>query len=548
MGFKLRILLIALLLFSGLKLASRTVRVAVYENPPKTYLDETGAGQGIFFEILLEIAQREGWDITYVPGGWDESLDRLRRGEIDLMPDLAYNAQRDLLYSFHEEPVLASWSQIYSAKGLGVKAIPDLDGKRIAVLKGSVQETALKELTDAFGIKVQIIPYNSFDDAFLAVKGGEAELAATNMFFGVVESKNLGLEDTTIMFEPSSLFFATKKGENLDLLQAIDRQLIEMKKDPDSPYYKAIKSWQPDDTKFVIPTWIKILALALGLGLIYGFASAFLLRRQVRLRTRELQASNREMEGRIILRTAQLEAAMLKAQESDMLKSAFLATMSHELRTPLNSIIGFTGILLQELPGKLNDEQKKQLTMVQKSSRHLLTLINDVLDISKIEAGQLDLAPETYSLKESIEKLHGIILPSAVNKGLSLEYHLEPEDIELFTDKRRVEQIILNLLSNAVKFTDLGKVSLLCRSEDGKLIVDVKDSGIGISQENIVNLFQPFRQIESGLTRRFEGTGLGLSISQKLSALLGGKIVVESHEGKGSTFSLIIPIRLERRK
>jgi len=415
-------------------------------------------------------------------------------------------------------------------------------------LKGSVQETALKELTDAFGIKVQIIPYNSFDDAFLAVKGGEAELAATNMFFGVLESKNLGLEDTTIMFEPSSLFFATKKGENLDLLQAIDRQLIEMKKDPDSPYYKAIKSWQPDDTKFVIPTWIKILALALGLGLIYGFASAFLLRRQVRLRTRELQASNREMEGRIILRTAQLEAAMLKAQESDMLKSAFLATMSHELRTPLNSIIGFTGILLQELPGKLNDEQKKQLTMVQKSSRHLLTLINDVLDISKIEAGQLDLAPETYSLKESIEKLHGIILPSAVNKGLSLEYHLEPEDIELFTDKRRVEQIILNLLSNAVKFTDLGKVSLLCRSEDGKLIVDVKDSGIGISQENIVNLFQPFRQIESGLTRRFEGTGLGLSISQKLSALLGGKIVVESHEGKGSTFSLIIPIRLERRK
>jgi len=171
-----------------------------------------------------------------------------------------------------------------------------------------------------------------------------------------------------------------------------------------------------------------------------------------------------------------------------------------------------------------------------------------VLDISKIEAGQLDLAPETYSLKESLEKLQGIILPTAQTKGLELDYQLEQDDIELFTDKRRVEQIILNLLSNAVKFTDHGKVSLLCRSDGGKLIVDVKDSGIGISKDNIHNLFQPFRQIESGLTRRYEGTGLGLSISQKLAALLGGKIVVTSIEGEGSTFSLIIPLKLERRK
>ncbi|MEF3693823.1 MAG: transporter substrate-binding domain-containing protein [Candidatus Cloacimonadota bacterium] len=548
MGSKVHSFILILILLLGLQLAARTVRVAVYENPPKTSLDENGVGRGIFFDILVEIAQREGWDLTYVPGDWDQSLDRLRSGEIDLMPDLAYNAQRDMLYSFHDEPVLSSWSQIYSAKGLGVKAIPDMDGKRIAVLAGSIQETALQSLTAAFGIKVEIISYESFEQAFQAVAEGEAELAATNMFFGALQSKQMGLEDTAIMFEPSSLFFATKKGENLDLLQAIDRHLIEMKADPESPYYRAIKSWHSEETKFVIPTWIKILALVLGLGLIYGLTAAYVLKKQVRLRTRELEASNREMEGRIILRTAQVEAAMLKAQESDMLKSAFLATMSHELRTPLNSIIGFTGILLQELPGKLNEEQKKQLSMVQKSSRHLLTLINDVLDISKIEAGQLDLAPEAYVLRDSIEKLIGIIQPNAGMKGLELEHHIEPEDIELFTDKRRVEQIILNLLSNAIKFTEQGKISLLCRKEAEKLVVDVKDSGIGISKANIKQLFLPFRQIESGLTRRYEGTGLGLSISQKLAALLGGKIVVTSTEGEGSTFSLIIPLKLERRK
>ncbi len=158
-----------------------------------------------------------------------------------------------------------------------------------------------------------------------------------------------------------------------------------------------------------------------------------------------------------------LRRAMEKAREADRIKSAFLATMSHELRTPLNSIIGFTGILLQELAGPLNDEQHKQLHMVQNSSRHLLSLINDVLDISRIEAGQLELSPSPFDLRASIEKTIALVAPMAEQKKLELAVTMDGEVGEIVTDQRRLEQVLINLLNNAIKFTEQGRVSLDCR-------------------------------------------------------------------------------------
>lgn len=248
----------------------------------------------------------------------------------------------------------------------------------------------------------------------------------------------------------------------------------------------------PVRAQYVFPAWTKVLALVLMLGLAFTLIASIILRRQVRLRTAELSESNHQMETKVMLRTAELERAMRKAQESDLLKSAFLATMSHELRTPLNSIIGFTGILLQELPGKINDEQRKQLSIIQKSSRHLLSLINEVLDLSKIEAGQLDLEPSGFALADSIHKIYDIMLSAAQAKNLKLTTELNPPQIDVFTDQRRLEQIIINLVSNAVKFTERGEISIRCGLQGDKLRVAVRDSGIGIAKEDLLQLFQPF--------------------------------------------------------
>lgn len=264
-----------------------------------------------------------------------------------------------------------------------------------------------------------------------------------------------------------------------------------------------------------------------------------------------LRTLNRKLEQLVEERTAELQAALVRAEAADRLKSAFLATMSHELRTPLNSIIGFTGILLQGLAGEVNDEQRKQLGMVQTSARHLLELINDVLDLSKIEAGQFAVACEPFSLPESLEQVVASMAPIATKKGVGLESAFEGCPETMTGDRRRLEQILFNLLNNAIKFTDCGRVRLSVRRLPGggsdtlgdpSVEFEVSDTGIGIEPEELETIFQPFRQIDHRLSRDHEGTGLGLTICRRLAELMGGRISAESEPGRGSVFTLTLPV------
>jgi PAS domain S-box-containing protein len=254
--------------------------------------------------------------------------------------------------------------------------------------------------------------------------------------------------------------------------------------------------------------------------------------------------------GNDITELKKTEKELLRAKEAaeaaDRMKSAFLATMSHELRTPLNSIIGFTGILMGGLAGPLNEEQQKQLGMVQKSGRHLLALISDVLDISKIEAGELEIVSRPFDLRHSVEKTVDVLRPLAEKKGLRIHLEIDPQIGEWHGDKRRTEQVLMNLLGNAIKFTERGHVEVRCTRHPGHVTLSVRDTGIGISPGGREELFRPFHQLDSGLTRKHEGTGLGLSISKRLLDLMGGSITLESEVGVGSTFSITLPVSGER--
>ncbi|MEQ9103539.1 MAG: PAS domain S-box protein [Rhodothermales bacterium] len=256
----------------------------------------------------------------------------------------------------------------------------------------------------------------------------------------------------------------------------------------------------------------------------------------------ELRALNLSLEAKVADRTAELRTALVAAEQADNMKSAFLATMSHELRTPLNSIIGFTGILLQGLAGKLNAEQRKQMGMVQASARHLLELINDVLDISKIEAGQITVERGPFDLRELLPRVVASVEPMATRKGLDLRLDMDASIGAIESDERRVRQILINLLNNAIKFTDSGFVRVHAHSGDGTLVVVVQDSGIGIKAEDLDTLFKPFHQVDTGLGRQHEGTGLGLAICRRLADLLGGDISVQSTWNEGSTFTLELPL------
>ncbi|PKN17015.1 MAG: hypothetical protein CVU71_17875 [Deltaproteobacteria bacterium HGW-Deltaproteobacteria-6] len=253
----------------------------------------------------------------------------------------------------------------------------------------------------------------------------------------------------------------------------------------------------------------------------------------------------------------ELAVAKERAEAADRIKSAFLAAMSHELRTPLNSIIGFTGIILQGFAGPLTDEQRKQLGMVKGSSQHLLSLINDVLDISKIEAGQYKVYAEPFDLRAVIEKAAATVAPSAAKKALTLNVSIGPDVGEAVGDERRVEQVLLNLLSNAVKFTEQGIITLSAAVIPGyrpafadrtsnpvpAVQISVSDTGIGIRPEDLRELFQPFRQLDTGIARKSEGTGLGLAICRRLADLMGGEISAASVWEKGSTFTFTLPLK-----
>lgn len=233
----------------------------------------------------------------------------------------------------------------------------------------------------------------------------------------------------------------------------------------------------------------------------------------------------------------------LELENANLAKDRFLASMSHELRTPLNAVIGFTGTLLMKLPGPLTADQERQLRTIQSSAKHLLSLINDLLDVAKIESGRVEIVPEPASSKAIIEEAAVTLRPLASQKGLDFEVELPEQDVTLFTGRRALSQIVLNLASNAIKFTDRGTVRIVLEEirNDGSphAAIHVVDTGIGISVEDQTKLFNAFQQV--GGPRKREGTGLGLYLCQKLAALLGGRIELESEHGRGSRFTLMIP-------
>lgn len=255
----------------------------------------------------------------------------------------------------------------------------------------------------------------------------------------------------------------------------------------------------------------------------------------------ELEKAKMKLEERIAERTKELEETNVRLVDTARHKSVFLASMSHELRTPLNSIIGFTGIILGGLSGDISEEQRKQLSMVKKSADHLLSLINDLLDISKVEAGKMNIFIEKFELRDLMQEVCDSFIPAADKKGIKILLDM-PESLIIENDKRRIKQIIVNIVGNAVKFS-LGKeIEIRVRKRDELIIVAIRDTGPGIKKEDIPDLFEPFTQLKYTITKE-KGTGLGLYLTKHLIKNLGGNIRVESEFGKGSVFIFTFPVK-----
>jgi signal transduction histidine kinase len=233
-------------------------------------------------------------------------------------------------------------------------------------------------------------------------------------------------------------------------------------------------------------------------------------------------------------------------EEASQHKSQFLANMSHELRTPLNAILGYSELMKDGAYGELSDKMLGVLKRLEEQGKHLLGLINDVLDLSKIEAGQLALSLNYYSIKDMMQGVYVAVEPLAGNKKLNFKLEVPPDLPPARGDERRLSQVLLNLVGNAIKFTDTGEVAMKASGANGSYTVAVRDTGPGIAEADQAKIFEIFQQSESTHTKAKGGTGLGLAISKRIIEMHGGRIWVESQPGKGSTFTFTLPIIVEQ--
>ncbi len=241
----------------------------------------------------------------------------------------------------------------------------------------------------------------------------------------------------------------------------------------------------------------------------------------------------------------ELEEKRLELEAASQHKSDFLANMSHELRTPLNAVIGFSEVLAEQMFGELNDKQAEYVKDIHSSGRHLLSLINDILDLSKIEAGRMELDFARFEIRPALDNALTLVAERASRRGITLETDIEDPLGEMTGDERKLKQILLNLLSNAIKFTpEGGAVTLAARrdNENETVRIAVRDTGVGISPEDQTIIFDEFRQVGTDYARKVEGTGLGLTLTRRFVELHGGEITVDSEPGAGSEFSVVLPI------
>lgn len=508
----------------------RTVRVGVYENKPKIFTDEQRNASGIFISILEEIARKERWQVTYVWCEWFDCLDLLGGAQIDLLPDVAFSPDRARRFDFHEEEVVNSWSAVYAPSSRGMERIADLDGRRLSVLKGSIQQTTLEKMAKGFGFDITFVEAASFEEAYRSVEHGQADAVVANHLSGDYFHRQYGLEKTPIVFQPVSLFFATTPGTNRDLLAAIDKNLRIMKAEPESAYYKALWRWMDRPPAVIVPLYLRWVIGVVGALLVLAILFIFLLRWQLRVRTRRLAEANERLR---------------QAQKMDAV-GRLAGVMAHDNNNMLTIILGCAEMgLMKSAP---DDPAHGYLQEIANAAKRSSDITRQLLAFARKQKT----APRLLDLNQSVEGMLKMLRP-LIRETIALDRQLAADIWPVWMDPGQVEQVIANLCVNARDaIADAGRILIETRNESfdkARCIVHpdhlpgdfvrltVSDNGSGMTQEVLDHLFEPFFTTKG----EEKGSGLGLATVYGIVTQNGGFITVESAPGKGTTFKVYLP-------
>jgi len=512
--------------------SSIPMKVGLYENSPKIFTDEEGNAAGFWPPVIDYIASKEGWEIEYVHGTWIECLTRLENGQIDIMPDVAYTEERAALYDFSEETVYVSWSRVYARKGVNIESILDLEGKNVAVLRGSVNvegPEGIKKLVSAFQVNCIFIELDSYTKVFETVDSGEADAAVVSKDFGNLHEADFDVAKTAILFQPASLYFAFPKGSSSTLIERVDYRVKELKEDTSSIYYQSLERWLGVSPagRTVIPPWVKWALLGV-IVVAFGFAvMSFFHRSRVMSKSKELIAETAERK---------------KYEELNKLKSDLLSMVSHELRTPLATIKGYATMLVDYDEKLTSDEKIQSLVSIDKATSRLTYLVDQLLDMSRADAGLLELEMDPANPAALIRQ--AVAEARLRAPDCSFEVDVPAEGLPpVRMDVTRIRQVLDNLLENAIKYAANGKaVTVSARLHDGDVVFSVTDRGPGIPEHELERIFDRMYRIEPQAGVSAKGLGLGLSICKALVEAHKGRIWAESRPGEGSRFIFTLPL------
>ena len=508
----------------------RTVRVGVYQNKPKVFLAPDGTASGLFIELLEAVAAREDWTLDFVPCRWSGCLEAVQQGRIDLMPDVAYTRERDRTFSFHQTPVLESWSQVFARPDADIRSLSDLDGLRIAALRDSIQEASFRQMIAGFGIDATVVPTESLEDAFASVRDGTTEAAIANHMFGEHFHRQYGLVRTAVVFEVAELYFVTAEGRNGDLLQGIDRHLSAWVREPNSPYYATLARWMDrPPVGLVPPRFLWTLGIIIGL-LVLAVGVILVLRTQVRTRTDRLIQVNEE------LRQAQKMEAIGK----------LAGGVAHDFNNQLTVILSYAELALGRM--RETDPGHRETREIAAAARRAASLTQQLLAFSRkqvMEIRPVDLNRIAGDLEPMLRRILG--------EDIALKLDLAPGLGRVLADAGQLEQVLMNLVVNARDAMPAGGTLTIrtaaSRTEDtvarGQagmepgpcVLLTVADTGVGMDDATRVRVFEPFFTTKE----RGKGTGLGLSTVYGIVKQSGGHVWVQSRPDRGTTFHICLP-------
>ncbi len=504
---------------------------------PYEYMDEEGNPAGFNIELIQRIAEINHWELSIKMAPWHVVMDTMKKSTLPNVTSLLYSPERAKTFYYSLPHSKVNYS-VFVRKNSSIEKFSDVQNNIILVQQSDIMHESVMKI----GNNNKIVTYNSFEAALSALNDGYGDLVLCSMIQGnfYIEKENLkNIHAVDNPFAPYDYCFGVNQ-KNDELLADMNEALMLLKKTGELA--KLHEQWYGDfeETPYArfMHRYGKMVLIAAVLFIIVGIIFIRILRQSVKRKTEDLQKELLEREEI----EKKLRIAKEKAEKSDKLKTAFLENLSHEIRTPMNGIMGFTDIILEGESSQ--EEEKTYLQTIKNSSNQLLRIINDIITISKLNIGDIEVHIKPFVLYDCLKKVCND------NQALRKKYNVSFEFItnnldkqtKLSTDAYILKNIITQLLDNAFKFSSNGNVKLIASLPENQIQIEVVDDGIGIALEDQMKIFDAFYRANHGLTYVEGGTGLGLAIVMAMCNLLNGSIEVKSEIGKGSHFTIRIPI------